>query len=214
MSKSLALASLLTSTRGFRDTGGRRAMQSQWKQIARWGFCMASSMRVLHCKIYVHGFGSPEFWDCLLKTLLCVLLVIKLSQSRLVPWDTEREEGWKEKARLGDPVVLVLNHSRSPVLCSSHFLIICWELSEQNYKEHPSALQGEQLAGLCTHLLSLVHGKRSLSLWLHFRTVLCINIIIHAWSRKCYLQNNRLHLIKFSKLHWYTVHIILFWVTD
>lgn len=104
MSKSLALASLLTSTRGFRDTGGRRAMQSQWKQIARWGFCMASSMRVLHCKIYVHSFGSPEFWDCLLKSLLCVLLVIKLSQSRLVPWDTEREEGWKEKARLGDPV--------------------------------------------------------------------------------------------------------------
>lgn len=209
MSKSLALASLLASTHGFRDSGGCCAVQSQWKQITCSGFCTESSHGTMSM-----AFGSPEFWNCLLKTPLCVLLVIKLSPSRLVPWDIEWEEGWKEKSRLGDPVLLVLNHSWSPVFCSSHFRIICWELSEQNYKEHPSALEGEQLARLCTHLFSLLHGKRSLSLWLHFRTVLCIDIIIHAWSRKCYLQNNRLHLIKFSKLHWYTFHIILFWVTD
>lgn len=48
--------------------------------------------------------------------------------------------------------------SANPFLRPSSFLvfpreIICGALGEQNCKEHPDALEGEQLAGLCAHLL-------------------------------------------------------------
>lgn len=58
-------------------------------------------------------------------------------------------------------MLLALNQPTNPILCSCSFLMfpkktICWELSEQSYKEHPYTPEEEQLAGLCTHLPSLV----------------------------------------------------------
>ena len=124
---------------------------------------------------------GPGLCSCVLKILLCALLVIKLPLKQAcamrhavgdwlafrkgldipgiaeITQGAERTKVWRPHTT--GPGSAQPARSANPSLCPSSFLmfpreIICWECSEENCEEHPDALEGEQLGGLCRHLLS------------------------------------------------------------